>query len=484
MLFPLGFAPFHYPIALYIALLGLFYHLYQVQFKFFDGFLFGLGLGGIGLSWVYVSIHEYGHLHPLLALIITLLFISFISLNYGLFTLLCRHLSFQHFHPWIIASCWCATEWFRAHIFGGFPWLLLGFSVHHTPLEHLLPSLGIYGASFILVLALASFAYALQRPKHQLSYSILSVLLFLIPSHLNTPSSLGHQQIKTALIQGDVAMQDKWNEEYFWRQYAYYYHHIQKLLAPGRLIILPEAAISIPSAYIHRELDGIHQRVLEKNSALLIGIPEAHPQHPTQFYNAILGLGQAKGKYYKQQLVLFGEEIPKIWHPLFQALHIPLVTTLPGNNHQKLINIFGHPVASLICYEIAYPEILRLQLPQAQWIVSISDDGWFGHSFAVYQHLEMAQTLSLMSQRQQIFVNNNGLSSIINEQGYILKQLPAWQKGVLQAQIQTLDSVVPWTIHGDLPILLFISIILLFSFIAKFIRRAKTPKMTPALSES
>ena len=175
-------------------------------------------------------------------------------------------------------------------------------------------------------------------------------------------------------------------------------------------------------------------------------------------------------------MVLFGEEIPKIWHPLFEALHIPLVTTLSGDNKQPPIKIFGHQIASLICYEIAYPEILRHQLPTAEWIVSISDDGWFGHSFAVYQHLEMSQTLSFMSQRQQIFVNNNGLSSVINEQGDIVKQLPTFKTATLNTKIQTSSTIVPWLTYGDYPMILFSLSLLLLSFVYKPIQRFKQLK--------
>ena len=481
LLFPLGFAPFHIPFFLYIALLGFFYCLYQHHFKWTDGLLFGLGLGFVGLSWVYVSIHEYGHLHPALALLLTFLFIGFLSLFYGLFTLMCKYFQQKDFSPWLIASCWCATEWLRAHLFGGFPWLLLGFSVHHTPLENLLPWVGIYGASFVLVLGLASFAYVLNKSRYSVVYSILGVLLFLSPHYfLSMPKVESNTQIETAFIQGNVAMQDKWNQEYFWRQYSYYYNAIMRLLAPQRLIILPEAAISIPSGYIHQELAGINKKALQKNSAVLLGIPEASPHHSTHFYNALMGLGHAQGKYYKQQLVLFGEEIPKIWHPFFEALKIPLVTTLSGDSKQKPITIFGHPIASLICYEIAYPEILRLQLPTAEWIVAISDDGWFGHSFAMYQHLEMSQTLSIMSQRQQIFVNNNGLSSIINEKGDIVKQLPAFQSGTLKAFIKTSNTSVPWLSFGDYPCMFLAVFLLILSFSVKQIRRLKSNKAIPA----
>ena len=132
---------------------------------------------------------------------------------------------------------------------------------------------------------------------------------------------------------------------------------------------------------------------------------------------------------------------------------MPLVSTIPGEKNQPLIEVFKQPIASLICYELAYPDILRQQLPKGQWIVSLSDDGWFGHSSAIYQHLEMAQTLSYMSHRPQIFVNNNGLSSIINAQGQIIQQIRPWHQGHSSASFSSENNSVPWMFWGDFPIL-------------------------------
>jgi len=486
MLFPLGFAPFHLSGLLYISLLGFFYQLHKSNRPLFDGSLFGTGLGLVGLSWVYVSIHEYGHLHPIPSLAITLLFIVFLSFFYGIFAWLSKQLCKTRsvLFPWVIAACWCALEYLRSQLFGGFPWLLLGFSAHGTSLEKLLPWLGIYGPSFAITLAIGLFAQLLHHNQHKIIFSCLGVIIFLSPSLLPIQSNQNASSIKIAIIQGNVAIQDKWNEEYFWNQLRTYYQEILKLAAPNRLIVLPEAAISIPSSYIHRELEQLDTEAKLKNTGLLIGIPEATLKNSTHFYNALIGLGKAQGKYYKQQLVLFGEEIPKIWHPLFNFLHIPLVTTIPGSHHQKPIQVFKHPIASLICYEVAYPEILRRQLPISEWIVSISDDGWFGHSFAMYQHLEMAQTISFMSQRWQLFVNNNGLSSLINQNGQIIKQLPTWKTAHLTGQIASSQTLVPWMSWGDKPIMLLCLFIFGLAFTSKLLYKIKTIKSPTTLSET
>jgi len=457
----LGFAPIQKPVFLYLALLCFFSQL-QTQRTFKNGLLFGAGLASFGLSWIYVSIHSYGHLNPLLSGLLTSLFIAVIGSFYGLFVVVyARFYSASHhwLNPWVLASSWCCLEWIRAHLFGGFPWLIIGFASVNTPFAKLLPILGLYGPSFALTLATASLVAMIHR-QSPIYFALLGIGLFFAPGLIHLPENTSRNTIDLGVIQGNVKMEDKWNEEHFWQQFNRYFLDIQQLLAPKRLIVLPEAAISIPRSFVHQELRALHHLAKTQNSAILLGIPEGASQNQNEVYNSLLGLGQAIGDYKKQQLVLFGEEIPRFWHRIFQWLHIPIVTTLPGQAHQTPIRVFGYPIASLICYELGYPEVLRPQLPQAQWIVSISDDGWFGRSFAVYQHLQMAQTLSMMAQRPQLFVNNNGLSSIISAQGTILHQLPAWHSGKLIGKIQTRSTQVPWMKYGDLPM----KLILLFIF--------------------
>jgi apolipoprotein N-acyltransferase len=135
----------------------------------------------------------------------------------------------------------------------------------------------------------------------------------------------------------------------------------------------------------------------------------------------------------------------------------------PGKSNQTPIVVHHHPIASLICYELAYPELLRRQLPTAQWIISISDDGWFGHSLAMYQKLQMAQVMSMQTGRFQIVAKKDGLSSVIDSHGNIIASLPAFSPGTLEAAIFPAHGTCPWIQWGDLPTVLLMAIILLFA---------------------
>ncbi len=467
-LLPLGFAPFSYTYMIWIALILFYLYLEKNPYPDFkSGYIFGIGLNLVGTSWIYHSIHEYGHLHPFFSALLTFLFVLYTALFYGLFSFTYQQLKSgltEGIRPLLFASCWCLSEYFRAHCFGGFPWLILGFSALSTPFAPILPWLGIYGPGFVISAAVGYLSIAIAHQGLKRLFGILGIMLFMLPTLLPLPvEQESDKSLSVSIIQGNVKTQDKWDEQFFWQELNRYMKAILHNLAPKQLIILPEAAITVPQSYVHDELHRLDAIAKKKQSAILIGIPKSS-DHENNYYNTMLGLGLAKGQYFKQQLVPFGEYIPQVFLPIIERLGFPIVNMIPGDSHQEPIEVMGQKIVSLICYELAYPEHLRHQLPQGKWIVSMSDDGWFGHSFAVYQHLQMAQVFSFMAYRDQVFVNNNGLSSIINAKGEIVAKLPAWKRQELQGQIMPHQQMTAWMKWGDRPIL-FCSLFICLVFI-------------------
>ena len=455
-LYPLGFAPFEYHTLLLLIIMafvaGLQYH--SNAFRF--GFLFGLGLASTGLSWIYVSIHAYGHIHPLIAAMITALLLLYIALFYGLMAVCQQRLSHRHhllMRSLLLASIWIGFEWARAKLFGGFPWLLLGHAAIDSPVQRLLPSIGIYGCGFIICWLASSIYLGLrEHGARQLSLCLPIIVLLSLQSYPHPSPTPSPKHLTTSIIQANVAMLEKWDEAFFWKNYFYYLQSIKRLLTPHRLIILPEAAISAPNTYMRDELRRIDNMAKRQNSAVILGIPQSATENDN-YYNGSMALGQASGNYYKQQLVPFGEYVPHLFLKLMQWLQVPIVNTIPGPQHQAPIRIFKEQVASLICYELAYPDILRPQVLQSKLIITMSDDTWFGHSLALYQHLQMARTLAIMSHRSLVFANNNGLSSLISAEGKILSQAPLWQQHHITAGLALYQDISTWVKWGDKPIL-------------------------------
>lgn len=468
LLLPLGFAPFHLPGFVMIGLACLFLLLNHISPKraFILGASFGLGFFGLGISWIYNSIHAYGHLNWLLSACLTFLFVIFFSLFTALFSLAYVILTIRlpyYFYPIAYSVCWFFTEYARSQLFTGFPWLLLGAGQIDSSLQYLLPVIGVFGVSSVTALASGFLGLAIHRhiPKKEI-WLILLVITLILPLALKNKvwTVREEEALSVGIIQANLSMRDKWDSALYQRIQAYYHQTASTLMRDHQLIVMPESAIPMPTHYVSDFLNALHQESLENNSAVILGIPHANDRHPESYHNSILALGTAQGIYLKQHLVPFGEYVPSFLEPITNWLQLPNPSMIKGNAYQLPLSFNQYRIATLICYELAYPALLRSQLPQAAWIISLSDDGWFGHSFAIYQHMQMAQVLSKLTGRYQIVSNNDGLSSLINERGEIISNLPAYVAGTLSGSIYPCHGQTPWTRSGDTYVI-FVNILLL-----------------------
>lgn len=475
LLLPLGFSPFHLPGFTLLSLAFLYTAIEGNSRNqgLISGFVFGLGYFSFGVSWVIISIHDYGQLNYFLAGITTLIFITYLSLFPALACYVSRILAnstVAPFQPLVFSALWCFSELLRGQLFSGFPWLLVGTTLIDTPLRSLAPLIGQQGLTFVCVFLAALLSIAVRESTRKRYYYLFSfVLILLLPMLIPTIhwTQLDRKPISVGAVQANLSMRDKWDERLFWKLLNYYEFATKKLLGKD-LIILPESAIPLPASYLQEYLDRLHYNALKAKSSLILGIIQAADGNETTYYNSLISLGEAKGEHVKEHLVPFGEYIPSPFVRINRWFQLPEPSLLPGNPKQALIQIAHHSIASLICYEIAYPKILRQQLPLAEWIVTISDNGWFGRSLASYQQLQMAQMLSLLTGRYQIVVNNDGLSSIINDSGEIVDSLPPFSSGILQSEVFPAQGITPWILWYEYPALLLSALVILFAIIARF----------------
>lgn len=470
LILPLAFAPFHIPGAAVLSIAFFYAQLIDEKnpHPILNGLFFGLGYFGLGISWIYVSIHEYGHLNSLISALITLSFLTYLSLFpaavAGLSKRLLNH-RFPFYSSFVFSALWVLFEFLRSSLFTGFPWLLVGYGQFDAPSKYLLPVVGVFGVSFLTCLAacLLSTSIKFKGTKRYLTL-MLFICLLLSPSllHYVEWSQQKAEKLSVGVIQANLSMRDKWDEDLFWRLLQQYKNETEKLLGT-QLIVMPESAIPLPPSYIEDFLTQMSTKAKQSGSAVLLGIPHPTMMDEDSYSNAMISLGAAKGLYLKQHLVPFGEYIPKPLQTISKWLAIPQVNLSPGKKNQTLVKVQRHPIAALICYELAYGDLLRRQLPKAEWIVSISDDGWFGHSLAMYQQLQMAQVRSLETSRYQVVANNDGLSSVIDAQGELIASSPAFSADTLKASIVPSIGSTPWILFGDSPIFIF-CVLIIFSY--------------------
>lgn len=457
-LLPLAFAP----LSMHgLAIIALTIFCFKLQPKILShkqallqGFFFGLGYFSIGVSWVIISIHDYGHLNYPISALLTLLFIAYLACFNAVFALLFYRLNLiikYYLSPLLFASLWVIVEWLRAHLFTGFPWLIVGYSQIDTPLQYFAPIIGTYGLSFLVAMMAGLLVLSATIPTSKRFISICLIVIVFFSGYLVKHDwvTLDKTPLNIGVVQANISMRDKWDNALFW-QLVHHYEQASEKLYDNDVIIWPESAIPVSENYLKPLLSKVNEQANKHHTAVVLGIPKVVDAHNNNYYNALITLGNAKGTYLKKHLVPFGEYIPSTWlHKMSQLLAIPLPNTVAGHKQQTLVQIKGLPIATLICYELAFSELMRQQLPQARWLVTLSDDGWFGHSWAMEQHLEMARMRSLESGRYQVMANNNGLSSVIDSNGAITRQLKPFESDNLSAILYPTNGVTPWTTLGD-----------------------------------
>lgn len=481
----LAFAPFNYfPLSIIAPalLLQLWLTIKPLQ-AFIRGWFYGVGFYGLGVSWVYISIHRYGNTSAPLAILLTSLFVMSLALLPALHGF-CFTRLFSKAKPYSVLlafpASWVLFEWVRSWIFTGFPWLLLGDSQTNSPLAAFTPIVGEFGVSFIVVF-IGTLALILSRchPKeHQARRGIFSSMLIIITIFLGiwiTAFALKNKQwtnpignpIKVAMVQGNVPQELKWSPEYR-TTILNLYPKLTDNYWNNDIIIWPEGAIPLESHHARDYINYVDATAKQHHAVLITGIPTA-VDHSFKFYNSILMLGESQGAYYKRHLVPFGEYVPleNILRGLIGFFDIPMSDFIPGPWEQPLLKAKDIKLAVFICYEIAYSNIVWHDLPQAQLLITLSDDAWFGDSFAPAQHLQIAISRAQQTGRYLLFSGNNGITAIISPQGKITASVPQFIETVLTGTVYAMQGSTPWVRIGNTPVLIIIFLLLIVSYILR-----------------
>ncbi len=474
-LLPLAFAPFQIFLLSILAPACWLVLLSNIspQRAFCRGWMFGLGFFGVGISWVYISLSVYGQANILLAATITGLLIIVLALFPAIQAyILARFFPANNISKYLLAfpALWVLLEWVRTWFFTGFPWLFLGYSQINSPLSGLAPILGVFGVSWAVAFSSGIIVVAVMARKHfSLVLTVIGLLLLLwLGSEALNSVRWTHQNgqpVKVSLIQGNISQQLKWRPEQALQSLALY----KKLTLENldkRIIIWPEAAITFYQTQVPDFLVEMNQLLKAHQSALITGIPIAQDDN---YYNGMLAIGQGSGQYLKRHLVPFGEYMPfrsiLLW--LKNYVLIPMSDFSSGPKHQPLLTANGIPFATFICYEIAYPTEVLDQLPRGQILVTLSDDSWFGKSFAPAQHLEIAQMRALEAGRYALMSTNDGITAIISPKGQVLSAAPSFHEFVLSGEVQPMIGITPWVQIGIYPILILMIVFILWAYMGQ-----------------
>ncbi|WP_441295210.1 apolipoprotein N-acyltransferase [Paraglaciecola algarum] len=481
-----GYAPFSYWLVLFVSLPIYLYLLAQTQPKqsFKIGFAFGLGWFGAGISWVHVSIADFGGL-PLIASIgLMLLLCSYLALFPALASYLIKRYFSLKLWPLALPFVWLSIEWLRSWLFTGFPWLSLGYSQINSPLAGWLPLIGEFGLNALILIICSSLALSFIR-KHWLSNLSLTGIIFIsgvVLDQVNWATPTGNTA-QIAMVQGNIRQELRWTPEQDQPTMDKYLEMTSNHWLNNDVIIWPEAAIPqlepIALDYL-RDLDSI---AAASNTGLITGIVNYNFE-TKQAYNNLIGLGvknsassnQIDGvtvghyrylhanRFAKHHLLPIGEFIPlESWiRGLAPIFDLPMSSFTRGDYQQANIQANGFNFAPAICFEIAFPRQIASNLYfNTDFIITVSNDAWFGASHGPAQHLEIAQVRAKEFGLPVLRSTNNGITAFIDHTGAIQSQLPQFEDAVLTDKIQLVSGETPYRKLGDWPIWL-ISLSLFF----------------------
>ena len=463
----LAFAPFGLPWLQWLALGGLFALVLPAarpRQAALAGFSFGLGWFGLGVSWVYVSMHVYGEMPSLLAAAATAAFCAFLALYPALALWLGTRLATGAMPRALLAlpAAWAGAEWLRGVLLTGFPWLASGYAHTDGPLAGFVPVAGVHGVTLVAALVAGSLALIAQRRRAQtLAPAALALALLAAGQALRAVewTAPAGAPIRVALLQGNVPQNLKFADGGMALSEAAYLPLLGQA-AQADLVVLPESVLPLPLSHLPEPTVAALADVPRRGAALIFGIFIEEPRG--HYYNSAVGLapGGTSQRYSKRHLVPFGEFIPRGFRWFVDLMQMPIGDQQRGDPHQPPMQLAGQRIAVNICYEDLFgAEIRRAWRDPAQaptLLLNLSNLGWFDDSLALPQHLQISRLRALETGRPVLRATNTGATAIIDARGAVVAQLPYLTRGVLSGEVQGRRGETPYLRFGDAPALALI----------------------------
>jgi apolipoprotein N-acyltransferase len=429
------------------------------------GFAFGLGHFLVGVSWVYVSLHDFGGLPAPIAGLATIVFCLILAAYPAAVGWVQAKLAApapaRLAAPvavrlmLVIPAAWALAEWLRGWIFTGFPWLALGTSQLDGPLAGFAPVAGVFGVSFLAAAVAGAFLASFVTRGAARVVAIATIGAIVAGGWalraIDWTAPYG-EPLDVALLQGNIPQELKFVPGRYQATLDTYARLAGSTKA--RLVVLPETAIP---RFLH-EVDPVYLETLTapvaaRGGDVLVGVPVL--DQARRYYNAVVSFGASPQQMYaKSHLVPFGEFVPTGFGWLVAMMRIPLGEFARGAPDQQPLAVAGQRVAVNICYEDAFGEEIIRQLPAATLLVNVSNVAWFGDSLAPAQHLRIARTRAVETGRYMLRATNTGVTAIVAPDGAVVGRLPSFTEGVLEGRVRGRTGATPYAATGNAPVVL------------------------------
>ena len=462
------------PILLYI----LVNYVDKKTISFFVGWVFGFGYFISNLYWITNSLTfdvNFKFIIPFALILIPL----FLGIFYGLVTFVCNFFNLKNKISSILifSIIFGGIEFLRSFIFGGFPWNLVVFSLSNNLASlQILSYIGTYSLNLLSITIFLLPVIFFFKYKSLTKFLILSLSLILVVINF---------------LYGNLIIKNFEKKEYD------YLSSIIRVVSPNipierfltnqdtgknidelitlsdpnkdekKILIFPEGIIT--SIYFKdlKFFKNIFKKKLNINHKVIFGI---NTIKQNKIYNSLVVLNNETEllyKYNKNKLVPFGEFLP--FENFFKSIGLKKIThgyqSFSADNKREILDIDKLKFIPLICYEIIYSGKINTNKKYYDFMLNISEDGWFGKSIGPAQHLSHSIFRSIEEGKNVIRSTNNGVSAFVNPKGQITKQIS--DKGYFDVnKIRRVDKTY-FAKHGNKIFFYFVLIYITFTLILK-----------------
>ena len=453
---------------------------------------FALGNFVVGLYWLTISMHVYGFMPMPIAVLALVALSAYLALFASLSAWLVHwvkavsnaSLAAMLWASFAWASAWTVSEWLRATLFTGFPWLNSGYAHVDSWFAGWSSVLGLYGVTFVTAFSAAAIAALVGRrvqPRTPLRalvgvLAILFALSGLIFGKMKWSTPAGSPLV-ARLVQGNVDQGVKFTPDHL---YKIIQEHLRLAATPvpagspqPQVVLLPETVMAV---FQHQIAPAAWKAWIDvakaQHSTILMGAA-LFDSKTGDYTNSVIGIhatttaqqlsdATMTQRYDKSHLVPFGEFVPFGFRWFVNLMSIPLGDFTRGTATQKPFVINGQRLAPNICYEDVFGEELLPAVrgtgsmfgsnsPQdgATILANFSNLAWFGDSWALRQHWQMSRLRAIETSRPMLRTTNTGATGAIDHRGRDIAQLPPNRVGVLDTTIQGQQGLTPYVRMGN-----------------------------------
>ena len=473
------YAPFGFWILGWICLVPLFLAIVKARTRL-GAVLIGLTTGLVfrlaSIPWVVNVMMVYGGLPYPAAFGALLLLTVYLALYPATIAFLLRR-PLEKRGPaalFLAPFLWVAGELLQTYLITGFPWNLLGYSqVGFLPAIQVADITGVYGVSFVVVLANAAVAFAIIRWRQIASREVWQPLaaaaaiiaIVLVYGFLKTgDDGADGERFSFALLQDDLTNAERplspnkeGNELFF----DYYSRTVEAARDGADLVVWPEGALVFldmqqekfsPWAY---ELD-VFALARDEKIWMLIGgndyFDAGNRLHNSAFtLDPNIKEDRPAGRYDKVHLTPFGEYVPYPWVFGWLPQVVPEISDFQPGDEPRPLPLFEGKVGIPICYEVIFPNLVRRFVSGgAGLLVTISNDAWFGRTAANDQHFDQAIMRAVENRRWLLRCAATGVSGFIAPDGRVLERTQIYKRAVVRGEAAMRTGLTIYSSAGDL----------------------------------